>query len=125
MFGGSGLGLSISRKLAEAMGGSITAASTPGLGSVFTVLLPLKSADGTAVRDQPLAGRRIVIAALPGPVADHLQMTLTEFGASAERIASDTEILPDVPVSAPAQPTAAEVIQRADGGRGISLSWSL
>ncbi|MCT4352204.1 HAMP domain-containing histidine kinase [Streptomyces sp. Je 1-79] len=38
--GGSGLGLAIVRKLAEAHGGSATAASAEGLGSTFTLRLP-------------------------------------------------------------------------------------
>lgn len=38
---GSGLGLSIARQLALCMGGSLTAASTPGKGAVFTLLFPL------------------------------------------------------------------------------------
>ncbi|HWS37712.1 MAG TPA: HAMP domain-containing sensor histidine kinase [Actinoplanes sp.] len=38
--GGSGLGLSIARRLARAHGGDLIAYSTPGTGSVFTLTLP-------------------------------------------------------------------------------------
>ncbi|MBP2704562.1 HAMP domain-containing histidine kinase [Microbispora sp. RL4-1S] len=38
--GGSGLGLPIVRKLVEAHGGSVSATSTPGQGSVFTLRIP-------------------------------------------------------------------------------------
>jgi PAS domain S-box-containing protein len=41
-FEGTGLGLAICRKIAEHHGGTITARSTPGKGSVFLVSLPLK-----------------------------------------------------------------------------------
>ena len=41
---GVGLGLAISRDLARAMGGDLTAESTPGVGSTFTLSLPRASA---------------------------------------------------------------------------------
>jgi adenylate cyclase len=43
-YGGTGLGLALSRKLARMMGGDVTVASEPGKGSVFTVRLPAGAA---------------------------------------------------------------------------------
>ena len=46
-YGGSGLGLAISRKLAEAMQGSIQVESRRGVGSRFVVTIPFgKAVDG-------------------------------------------------------------------------------
>lgn len=60
-FGGTGLGLTISRELATHLGGRIELASELGRGSIFTLLLPLhRSSPPTSVpalAEPPLAGQ--------------------------------------------------------------------
>lgn len=45
---GTGLGLSLSKKLAELLGGSVGLESEPGKGSVFSVTIPVQLADAPA-----------------------------------------------------------------------------
>lgn len=65
---GTGLGLPLSRKLAELLGGRVTVSSTPGSGSVFTVILPAAEgkpiAKSPAPESEPLVGAHSAIRAL-------------------------------------------------------------
>ena len=54
-YGGTGLGLALTRRLAELHGGSVGVRSTPGVGSVFHLLLPRRvEATPAAARAHPL-----------------------------------------------------------------------
>jgi len=48
-YGGTGLGLAISKRFCEMMGGSVTLDSKPGVGSTFTVRLPVDPAKANAL----------------------------------------------------------------------------
>ena len=71
-YGGSGLGMSITKSIVEMMHGEIQAESEKGVGTTFTVILTLKRAEGAAETRPlpedadadavPLAGRRVLIA---------------------------------------------------------------
>ncbi len=49
-YGGTGLGLGLSKKLAAALGGTIQVSSEVGVGSVFSLLLPVKGSSISAVK---------------------------------------------------------------------------
>nr|WP_225777367.1 response regulator [Pseudomonas sp. Marseille-Q3773] len=86
-YGGTGLGLSISRDLAHLLGGQITVDSSPGKGSVFSLILPERY-EREAQTAEPLALRPAVDAlppaAPPPPVAVAQQRPAPAFADDRE-----------------------------------------
>ncbi|NIJ85127.1 PAS domain S-box-containing protein [Xanthomonas arboricola] len=92
-YGGSGLGLTISRRLIELMGGELEVESVPGRGSEFYFVVTLeKSAPPLAQRDLPAlpseAMPRVLIADDHDAALNNLVRIATELGWRVDAVAS-------------------------------------
>lgn len=97
---GTGLGLSISRQLASIMGGEVSASSTLGVGSVFSLSLELKI-DNERVAVRPLLGKRIRVIGAEARQSPRAAQIVALGGQIIDDVeALDTDQKPDLVIAA-------------------------
>ena len=91
-FGGTGLGLAISRRISALMGGEIAVRSAPGVGSEFTLTVPLSAAPPPAA-DAPVQPLRLLVVDDHEVSAAYLCQTIRAQGWRADSVASGPDAL--------------------------------
>ncbi len=87
--GGAGLGLAISRRIVEALGGTISVTSDFGLGSEFAFEIPASEASGSGLaRGAVLEGHRSVILSRNEVECEAIARTIRAYGGSVEVVYS-------------------------------------
>jgi len=88
-YGGTGLGLALTRKLCEAMQGTLGFTSREGLGSTFSVDLPLPG-HTPAPKRPPLQGRILAMTPASSGLAEMLETYLPSWGLEYRRLDIDS-----------------------------------
>jgi len=106
-YGGTGLGLTICRHIASALGGDVTVQSLPGCGSTFRVCVETGPLDGVLLSDTPfsesvMSHGNAVRATLPGDALPPARILLVDDGET------NRELLSLVMTTAGASVTCAE-----------------
>jgi CheY-like chemotaxis protein len=96
-YGGSGLGLTICRRLTELMGGRIWAESSLGQGSTFFVELPLLISNQTVTTEKPHKNRPALFSAnqLRLLVAEDNHLNAVALCAMLHKMGHQTEVVTD------------------------------
>ncbi len=81
-YGGTGLGLTISRQYVELMHGNISVESEPGKGSCFTILLPLRKSGSVNPAKRDLRGTTAVLLSEDQGTADMVSSHLARLGVT-------------------------------------------
>ncbi|WIF65225.1 ATP-binding protein [Metapseudomonas otitidis] len=90
-FGGTGLGLALTRRLCEAMEGRLQVHSEEGLGSQFSAELPLFT-DTPTMLPPPLKGRVLALCSAGSGLSDLLKVWLPIWGIHYERRNTDASL---------------------------------
>jgi two-component system sensor histidine kinase/response regulator len=94
-YGGTGLGLVISKRIAEIMGGSVSVKSTPGKGSTFSFTIQMRAANTPQITpDLPLLRGRHLLIVDDGEVNRRiLRVQAERWGMQPHEVASGAEAI--------------------------------